>query len=182
MNEYMLKLVRLMLIVLPGYLLLRRPWQRCNRREWAMGVFILFTCSLLMLALEGEYTHPAQMVRAARERIFTGEGINLMPFYTISTFFRFTSWEDFLVNIVGNVVMFIPWGFGLVLMWKKNRNPWKVLLLCLMLPLGIEFIQLFIDRRVDVDDLILNFTGGVIGAGLWTFLRRCFPILDTFAK
>lgn len=182
MNDYILKFLKLMLIVLPGYLLLRRPWRHGNRREWALGVFTLLICALLMLALEGEYAPPMQMAAAARQRIYTGEGINLIPFYTISTFFRFLSWEDFLVNIVGNVVMFIPWGFGLVLMWKKNRKIWKILLLCMLLPLGIEFVQLFIGRHVDVDDLILNFAGGAMGAGLWTFLRRFLPILDTFAK
>ncbi|MDE6169099.1 MAG: VanZ family protein, partial [Acetatifactor sp.] len=157
---------------LPLYLLIRRPWKRRSGREWGLGAFVLFMCALLILTLEGEYGAPASMVKAAAERIATGEKINLTPFANICYFFVHFKWEDFLINIVGNIVMFIPWGFGLVYLWPKNRRIWIVAMYSLALPVFIESCQLFIGRNVDVDDLILNFTGGCLGAGIYRLLKR----------
>lgn len=87
-----------------------------------------------------------------------------MPFRTISSFAKRAFFRDFfMVNIVGNIIMFVPWGFGLVLLWKKNRIVPRILLWSAALPLFIETWQLFAGRSVDVDDFILNFAGSAIG-------------------
>ncbi len=182
MGEYLVKLMGIMGLTMPIWLLLRRPWRKWSRREAAMMVFVLFMAGLLVLALEGEYASPGVMLSRAQGRWATGEQINLIPFYTIRTFFRHTPRSVFLVNIVGNLVMFIPWGFGLVLLWQKNRRLWRLVLLALMLTVLIEMVQLFIGRHVDVDDLMLNFAGTLLGAGLWAVLRRLLPVLDTFTE
>ena len=48
-------------------------------------------------------------------------------------------------------------------------------LMCLLLPLSIETCQLFIQRMTDVDDLLLNFAGGMIGGGLFALVHMVFP-------
>ncbi len=47
-----------------------------------------------------------------------------------------------------------------------------MILFSVALPVLIEFSQLFIGRSVDVDDLILNFAGGCLGAGVYFWGRR----------
>ena len=165
MINYIGKFSIIILLALPPYLLLRRPWERKQIREWALGAFLLFTLGLLALALEGEYADPAVMLRRALSRIDTGEGINLVPLRTIRGFFRNFQPDIFMINIVGNIAMFLPWGFGMALLWEKNRKTKRIILYSLALPLFIETAQLFIGRTVDVDDLILNFAGGCLGAG-----------------
>jgi len=188
--QYILKLGTIIFIVLPIYLLVRIAWRKkaaCRRgkpdrteilvvaeakkaalfREAAMGCFILFHIGLLTLALEGEYGSPVQMAERAAERLMTGTGINLVPFRTIAGFFVHYNRDIFMVNIVGNIAMFMPWGFGLVLLWEKNRNIRSVTAYSLLLPLFIEASQLFIGRSVDVDDVILNFAGSCLGAGVY---------------
>jgi glycopeptide antibiotics resistance protein len=49
------------------------------------------------------------------------------------------------------------------------------MLFSLGFPIVIEFIQLFINRNVDIDDVLLNFLGSVLGALIYTFLRKKFP-------
>ena len=182
MKEFILEFVVMMVLALPVWLLFRRPLRHWCRREAAVLAFALFMVALLVLALRGEYGPPSVLILRALERWQVRDRINLKPFYTIRTFFRHTPTSVFLVNIVGNLVMFMPWGFGLVLLWKKNRRLWRLCLLAILLTVGIETVQLFINRHVDVDDLILNFAGALLGAGLWAVLRRWFPILDTFTK
>ena len=172
MIRYIGKFIGITLGILPFYLLLRRPWQKKSRREWALGGFILYTAALLALALEGTYGNPVWMAREAVRRIRTREGINLIPFRTVRNCFTHFTFDGFMVNIVGNIVMFMPWGFGLVLLWRKKRTFGAVILYSIALPLLIETSQLFIGRNVDVDDLILNFAGSCLGAGFYCLLRK----------
>ena len=182
MTGYLLKFGVIILILLPIYLLARRPWERWSKREAAIAVFVLFIAALLVLALEGKYASPAEMVARARERLESGEGINLVPFRSIASYFRHYGPDLFLVNFWGNIVMFMPWGFGLVLLWKRNQRVWVVMVYSLAFTLFIEISQLFIERSVDVDDLILNFAGSCLGAVLYFVLRKLFPRLSEFAR
>lgn len=178
MIKYLLQFIIIILIILPFYLALRKPWQREREREIALAVFVLFMIGLLALALQGRYQMPMRMLASARERINTGVGINLVPFRSIQAYFVHYGLDGFLVNFVGNIVMFVPWGFGLTLLWKKNQRIWIIALYSLGLTVMIETIQLFIGRSVDVDDLILNFTGSCLGAGVCHILRKKFPRLN----
>ena len=182
MAAYIFKFSIIVFVISPIYLLLRRPWRHWNEREIALTVFVLFTAALLVLAFEGTYSTPYAMIESMRHRVTSGERVNLVPFRTIRAFFHHFIPDVFLVNIVGNIVMFMPWGFGLVLLWKKNQSVGRVLFLCFLITALIETGQLFIGRSVDVDDLILNFAGGCAGAALCAAFKRIFPVLEEFAK
>lgn len=182
MGLYMIKLCVAVLAALPFWLLIRRPWKRRKPREWALGAFVLFMAGLLALALEGEYGTPAQMADRALIRIRTGEGVNVVPFRAILQYMEHFDVEALGINLIGNIVMFIPWGFGLVLLWRKNRRPAVILAFSLGLTLLIETCQLFIGRSVDVDDLILNFTGSCLGAGFFFLLKRIWPGIEKLAE
>ena len=96
---------------------------------------------------------------------------------------KYAPTSDWLrVNIVGNIVMFIPWGFGLPLLWKEYRSFFKLTFLSLFLPVCIEFFQLFVGRTVDIDDIILNFAGGMLGGLLYLMLRLVFPKIGKLAR
>ena len=179
---YILELCKIELAALPIYLLLRKPWKNWSKREAALGVFVLFMMGLLPLAFRGEYDTPSVMLRRAYVRIRTGTGINLVPFRSIMSYFRYYDRSYFLVNFWGNIVMFMPWGFGLVLLWERKQRIYSVILHSLALTLFIEIVQLFIGRSVDVDDLILNFSGSCLGAVLYFILRKIYPRFRDYAK
>lgn len=182
MINYIFKFIIIVMLMTPFYLLIRRPWKHGEKREVALAAFVLFTAALLTLAFEGNYGKPSAMVQSAWQRLLNGERINLIPFRTIGGFFCHFMPDVFFINIVGNIVMFVPWGFGLVLLWKKNFSAGRILAFCFGLTAFIEAVQLFIERSVDVDDLILNFAGGCIGAVLCVGLKKKFKGLEEFAK
>lgn len=182
MIGYLLEFCVIIGVILPFYLILRKPWKKEPGREIALAVFILFMIGLLALALQGRYQMPSGMLELARERIVERVGINLVPFRSIQSYFIHYSLDGFLVNFVGNIVMFMPWGFGLTLLWKKNQKLWKVVCYSLGLTVLIETVQLFIGRSVDVDDLILNFVGSCLGAGICGVLRKRFKKLSALAR
>ncbi len=80
-----------------------------------------------------------------------------------------------VINIIGNVAAFLPYGFFLPILSKKFQNCFKVFLLSFLLSLAVELLQLiFKVGCFDVDDLLLNIIGGVIGYGIYRLSWRKF--------
>lgn len=78
--------------------------------------------------------------------------------------------ESFVVNIFGNVLAFMPFGFALPIISPQNRKFFKIVLLSLEFSLSIELIQIILNVGIfDVDDLFLNTMGGILG-GLCFFI------------
>ena len=97
-------------------------------------------------------------------------------FFTFNYSLRLNFWKDMGVENWGNLALFVPLGLFLPLLWKKAQG-WRTPALGLGLSLLIEFIQLFIDRGCDVNDLILNTMGAAAGFLLFLLLRAFFPRL-----
>ena len=68
----------------------------------------------------------------------------------------------FFKNVVGNMIMFIPFGF-FTSYFLKLKKVYSVFLLTLLTSITIETTQLLIGRVFDIDDIILNIIGGLIG-------------------
>ena len=96
--------------------------------------------------------------------------INLVPFQNM---FDYSTTKDMLINIIGNVTMFIPTGIILPVIYKKLRSFPRTVLAGGLISLGIEILQLpFCERTSDVNDLILNTSGVVIGYGICALARK----------
>jgi glycopeptide antibiotics resistance protein len=86
--------------------------------------------------------------------------------------FDYDNKRDLLVNVIGNVAMFIPSGIVLPIIYKRLDTFAKVLLAGEGISLCIEIIQLpFSVRATDIDDLILNVVGVVMGYGIYALIR-----------
>lgn len=79
-----------------------------------------------------------------------------------------------LFMLFGNIVMFMPIGFFPALLWRKWRW-WKALLTGFCTSSAIEFVQFFIGRSTDIDDVILNTTGALAGFWIFCLLRAALP-------
>lgn len=172
MKAYILRSVIITLISTPIYLLIRRPWRFKDKREIALGVFIIYLICLFTFTLEGTYQAPIEMIKDAISRVQTGEYINLVPGRTMIGILFWASFDDIMVNDFSNIAIFIPWGFLLPLLWERFRS-WKNLVpMCLGITVFIEIYQLFIWRNTDIDDIILNFLGGIIGGLIFFCLQK----------
>lgn len=85
---------------------------------------------------------------------------NFIPFKEI---FRYSiGSHKFIKNVLGNIMLFIPFGF-LSSYLLKNRKFSIVTILTIIASLTIETVQYYIGRVFDIDDIILNLLGGIIG-------------------
>lgn len=100
---------------------------------------------------------------------------NLTPLKEIKRYLQYREqlgWEYFIVNIYGNILAFLPFGFFLPIISAANRKFLNVALYTFEFSLGIELVQLsFQVGTFDVDDLIMNTIGGVLGFILYWLFR-----------
>jgi len=91
--------------------------------------------------------------------------INLIPFKTIIKFLTSSyNWNVILINIAGNIAAFVPMGFLLPIAFSRLKDFSKVLAAVLLSTLSIEIFQYILAAGTsDIDDVILNVLGGVIG-------------------
>ncbi|UJF32912.1 VanZ family protein [Paenibacillus hexagrammi] len=99
---------------------------------------------------------------------------NLIPFETIGSYivhFKHYSLQTWVMNMVGNIGVFAPFGWGIAYLtrWKRAR-----VLICIMAGLLLlELLQLVTKRgSFDVDDLILNMLGAYIGDAVKRWFTR----------
>ncbi len=96
--------------------------------------------------------------------------VNFVPFVTMKRYMSLLAngqYKTFAINIIGNIVVFIPVGFFVISRMIKKR----IIILIVMtlgIPLIIEMIQyLFSVGIMDIDDVILNVLGILIGYGVF---------------
>ena len=95
--------------------------------------------------------------------------VNLVPLVNL---FDYDNKRDLLLNAIGNVAMFIPSGIVLPIIYKRLDSFIKVILAGGGISLCIEMMQLpFSVRASDIDDLILNTAGVMLGYGIYALVR-----------
>lgn len=109
---------------------------------------------------------------------------NIIPFHSISELILSAGEGGVYIsiafsNILGNLLIFVPLGFALPIIFKKINNLPKTLLIAFSISLLIEAIQFILTylqlssmRASDIDDVILNVLGALIGYVLFLIVCR----------
>lgn len=104
---------------------------------------------------------------------------NFVPFKEI---FRYNITSRlFIKNVVGNILLFVPFGI-FVTHYVKTKKVYIPFFLSFLVSCSIEYAQNRIGRTADVDDIILNVTGGVIGYFIYRFGNKIIDRLPKFMK
>ena len=107
------------------------------------------------------------------------QNANLQPFFTIRNYWyilRFSAnaalLKHCLINLVGNIILFIPAGWLFPVIWPKLKNFFRFFALAFGLIFLIETAQLLtLLGSFDVDDIILNLFGMTTGHILYAIFR-----------
>lgn len=127
------------------------------RKEIKNLIYIVYTFILFVLVTSTD---------------FESIGNNFIPFKEI---LRYKSTSGlFFRNVIGNILLFLPFGYLItdMVQSKANKcNPLITLLLTSITSISTELIQLFIGRSFDIDDIILNILGGLLGYIIYKILH-----------
>ena len=106
-------------------------------------------------------------------------GINLVPFKEM---FRYTFGSyKFMKNVVGNILLFLPFGF-FTAHYINIRKASTPVVVALIVSFSAEAIQYYLGRVFDIDDIILNVFGAFLGYLLYVGLTAIKNRLPNFMK
>lgn len=142
---------------------------RQNKKQRVLGkiLFCLYIAFLVYFLIFSE--------RYGREPGTASYRYNLQPFQEIKRFWVYRKQLGFIpsfTNLAGNILIFIPFGFFLPLA-SKFRNFATTVFFSFFLSLTVEMVQ-FITQvgSFDVDDILLNTLGGLIGYILFALMHE----------
>ncbi|HWR19000.1 MAG TPA: VanZ family protein [Clostridia bacterium] len=155
-----------LLIYLPVYLVQKHRFgKRPFARHMVVYAFIGCCLSLLYLTILWYYPditfHPGYYM------------LNLEPFVWTREVYSMGTVKMFK-QLAVNIVMFIPYGMLLPMTFEKMNRLWKTALCVLFTTISIETLQFFMGRSADVDDVIMNFIGGILGDLLFLLLQSAY--------
>ena len=135
-------------------------------------IFLIYIVFLLKIVIF-KYYSIADVLNLKSDSMF--RSLNIVPFQTVKDFIN-SGGENFLwafSNILGNIAIFMPLGYLLPLLFLKINNIYKVLSISLCLSITFEILQytLYLGSA-DIDDIILNTLGGIIGYGVYILIKK----------
>lgn len=170
MGFYMVLILPVIIVIRIFQIIKSKKKTRISRE---LGIILFF---MYLTGLLSQTILPTVSVQGGGIQLINGDhqAINLEPFRVLTETYNAIKyldlWQPFLINFVGNIVMFIPIGVLLPLLWKKFDRAWRTVGIGFLLSLIIEILQLPQMRSSDVDDLWLNTLGVCIGYVLYKFL------------
>lgn len=135
------------------YLNKRRSWEA--KRTVLCGIFALYLSAVYALAGLPNVLY-----------IRFEPNFNFTPFA-----YMFSDWDATALN----VLLFLPMGILLPLLWSRYRVWWRTVLLGFLASIFIETMQIFSFRATDVNDLMTNTLGTILGYFLAKLVLRLFP-------
>lgn len=144
-----------------------------------MGLRILFILYLLLVIKLLIFKYPIAELKAIADTweshvIWEGlDSANFTLFKTIKMYINYAYKLNSFENLVGNIVVFFPFGYLLPRISRWANNWFMTIGAAFFFSMGIELFQLFSAfGAFDVDDLLLNVLGALIGYWI-NLLVRC---------
>lgn len=144
--------------------LIKNNQKFCFYKEVSMLLFILYVMCLFEVVTLQDQNYGLS---------------NYIPFTEI---FRYQIGSRlFIKNIICNILLFLPYGY-FAADYLKSKKTWLICLLTMLVSLTIECVQLNIGRTFDIDDIILNTLGGILGCILYITIEKIKIKLPKFFK
>ena len=166
-----------MVIVISALWLLVRGicWIKNKRIDWKREaqLLLVYICIIVVVRFTfcpfGKVDGKIQPLHFNKTRIFP-IWVNFVPFVY---WFDYPTMKEAMLNLVGNTTMFIPLGIVWPSVFKKLNTHGKIIAAGVGVSLIIEVLQLpFYGRATDIDDLILNSLGYLMGYGIYLLVRK----------
>ncbi len=136
-------------------------------RKYIKIVFFIYLVIVIKVII---FKYPLEQLRQIASTWEKGvilEGLdtaNFTLFKTIRMYIDYSYKLNSFENLVGNIVVFVPFGFLLPYVLERGRNFFVMLFNTFLFVLGIEVFQLFSAfGAFDVDDILLNCSGAALG-------------------
>ena len=154
-----------------------------SRKSWTAIFRVIFIIYLILLFRLIVLKYPSSVFRdimdgwgnfSLREILLLGiQKANFRPFRSILLYIHYFKRINGFANLIGNVCLFIPLGILFCAAYPKRTGYGLPVLFCGFYSLLMETIQLITLFGIfDVDDIILNTLGGLLGFGIFFIIEK----------
>lgn len=157
-----LEIIAAALFLIPIYLVLNKICFRSLQKTFAYSIFSFYLVAVYSLVGMPCITY-----------VRFDLGGNWIPIVGMVRDFK---------NSILNVLLFLPLGVMLPILWEKFRTWKRTVLFGFGMSLTIEFLQIFTMRATDVNDLITNVLGTVLGYGIAGVLMKKVPAVQKLGR
>ncbi len=150
-------------------------WAKQGRVRWQREALLMLVYICLIVVARFTFFPFSRVNGQIRPLVFDAAAvfpprINLIPFVYL---FDYPQKREAWLNLIGNTAMFVPLGVIWPLCFRGLDSHGKVVAAGIGVSLCIELLQLpFFDRVTDIDDLILNSLGFILGYGLYLLGKK----------
>ena len=147
--------------------------EQSKLKNWLSLLFFLYLLFIIkMIVFKYPLSELQDIVNSwQKDGIWEGlHSANFVPFKTIKMYIRYYDLPGLrsFSNLFGNILIFIPVGILMPMVHKASQNIWIMLINAFIFVIGIEIFQLFSAfGAFDVDDIILNCFGVLLGRALY---------------
>lgn len=149
-----------------------------NKKIWKLLFFIYTIIILKLIVFKYPWERLVDITRTWEKGVIL-EGLATANFtwgksirMYIRYFNKFPFWNGF-ANLIGNVLVFMPFGYLLPKAYPTCGRWWRVVYVSVGFVMCVELFQLFSAfGAFDVDDIILNVTGTMVGYGIYGMRKR----------
>lgn len=177
--KVILNIISCILIYIAGFILVKKL--KCSKKVLKINLiiyFFIYTLTICSLTLFDELYGRQGLIIIDWDKnlldLYLRHSFNIVPFNTIKLYIQgyindIVSLKNFSVNIIGNLLAFMPYGLFLPLIFKKMDKYYKFLITMIIIVVLIELLQFItMSGSCDIDDLILN----VMGASVVYFILK----------
>ncbi|PQZ54173.1 hypothetical protein CQZ94_18295 [Bacillus sp. MYb209] len=130
------------------------------------GLYIILLINFIIFKFFGNVQDVINMAQDNYRNIHElgGNRTNFIPFRTLKEYISNMNITSSFINIIGNIIPFIPLGFLIPIVFPIKKTFIKTMIICFIIIMLIENIQLFTYLgSMDIDDVILNQISCMIG-------------------
>lgn len=163
------------LYILPIYLIIRLLYLRNKKINIKRELLLIIFASTIIMLLSQTIICEFYLDNGVhiKKGIHNNNFIPFKIFYdSYISHIKYGNYTYFIISLLGNIVLFIPYGFLLPSLYEIKGK--YVVLLGFSLSLFIELSQLFLPRWTDIDDIILNTFGTFIGYQLYKYYVKIY--------
>ncbi len=131
-------------------------------------LFYFVTCKFQNMTINLFGKHEMEIIKSIKYNRSAGYwNYNFVPFQAYYDWYTNGIYDMLILNILGNTITFVPMGFFEIAL-SKHKKFWKVVLRCFIIVVSLEVFQ-FISclGYLDIDDIIMNTIGCVLGCLLY---------------
>ena len=156
---------------------MKEPEKFGQKRLISVIFFLYLLFIILVIVFKYPLSQMQEIVNSWQKDVVL-EGLNtanFVPFKTIKMYIQYYDLPGLrsFSNLFGNVLVFIPVGLMLPMVHRASKNILVAIINTLFFIVGIEVFQLFSNfGAFDVDDIILNMFGVLIGSCIYKIVRK----------